>query len=143
MGDQPHLRSPTGAVSPLRVRWKCGSARTAHARGRAGATFWLRSRVDVGSCGCLGRCGAGPNVAASVAGSAAVFGHVSTAARGAKLLEHLLGSAEFDAALELTALATREKAKAALEKGDADEAEALLTEVWTGHMRHSATVHAP
>ncbi|RLM74681.1 small glutamine-rich tetratricopeptide repeat-containing protein 2 [Panicum miliaceum] len=31
-------------------------------------------RVDVDSCGCLGRCGAGPNLAASVGGSAAVIG---------------------------------------------------------------------
>lgn len=88
-------------------------------------------RVDVGSCGCLGRCGAGPNVAASVAGSAAVFGHVGTAARGAQLLEHLLGAAEFDATAGLAALAAREKAEAALEKGNAAEAEALLDEVWT------------
>jgi hypothetical protein len=71
-----------------------------------------------------------------------VFGHVGTAARGAQLLEHLLGPAEFDAALGLTALATREKAEAALEKGNADEAEALLTEVWTRRMRQSAIVHA-
>ncbi|KAF8769243.1 hypothetical protein HU200_006750 [Digitaria exilis] len=86
-------------------------------------------RVDVGSCGCLGRCGAGPNVAASVAGSAAVFGHVGTAGRAAQLLEHLLGAAEFDASAGLAALAAREKAELALEKGNADEAEALLNEV--------------
>jgi len=86
-------------------------------------------RVDVDSCGCLGRCGAGPNVAASVAGSAAVFGHVGTAARGAQLLEHLLGSAEFNVAAELAALAAREKAEAALEKGSAAEAEVLLNGV--------------
>ena len=71
-----------------------------------------------------------------------MFNHVGTAARGAQLLEHLLGPAEFDAALGLTALATREKAEAALEKGNADEAEALLTEVWTRRMRQSAIVHA-
>ena len=87
-------------------------------------------RVVVDSCGCLGRCGAGPNVAASVGGSAAVFGHVGTAARGAQLLEHLLGAAEFDAAAGLSALAAREKAEAALEKGSAAEAEGLLNEVW-------------
>ena len=87
-------------------------------------------RVDVDSCGCLGRCGAGPNVAASVGGSAAVFGHVGTAARGAQLLEHFLGAAEFDAAAGLSALAAREKAEAALEKGSAAEAEGLLNEVW-------------
>ncbi|CAN6230017.1 unnamed protein product [Urochloa humidicola] len=86
-------------------------------------------RVDVGSCGCLGRCGAGPNIAASVAESAAVFGHVGTAARAAQLLEHILGAAEFDAAAGLAALAKREKAEAALDKGNAAEAEALLNEV--------------
>ncbi|KQJ85255.1 uncharacterized protein LOC100845358 [Brachypodium distachyon] len=87
-------------------------------------------RVDVDSCGCLGRCGAGPNVAASLSssGAAAVFGHVGTAARAAALLEHLLGAAEFDAAAGLVALAVREKAEAALGNGDAAEAEALFTE---------------
>ncbi|XP_006653869.3 small glutamine-rich tetratricopeptide repeat-containing protein 2 [Oryza brachyantha] len=86
-------------------------------------------RVDVSSCGCLGRCGAGPNIGASVSGGgAAVFGHVGTAARAAHLLEHLLGASEFDAAAGLAALAAREKAEAAIEKGDAAEAEALLTE---------------
>ncbi|CAL5029352.1 unnamed protein product [Urochloa decumbens] len=86
-------------------------------------------RVDVDSCGCLGRCGAGPNIAASIAGSAAVFGHVGTAARAAQLLEHILGAAEFDAAAGLAALAKWEKAEAALDKGSAAEAEALLNEV--------------
>jgi hypothetical protein len=86
--------------------------------------------VDVAFCGCLGRCGAGPNVAASVPGrGAAVFGHVGTATRGVQLLEHLLGAAEFDAAAGLAVLAAREKAEVALEKGNAVEAEALLTEV--------------
>ncbi|KAL5216802.1 hypothetical protein ABZP36_008203 [Zizania latifolia] len=84
--------------------------------------------VDVASCGCLGRCGAGPNIAASVSGSAAIFGHVGTAAHAAQLLEHLLGGSGFDAAAGLAALAAREKAEAALEKGDAAEAEAVLTE---------------
>ena len=59
-----------------------------------------------------------------------MFGHVGTAARGAQLLEHLLGAAEFDAAAGLSALAAREKAEAALEKGSAAEAEGLLNEVW-------------
>uniref|UniRef100_A0A0D9WB18 Uncharacterized protein n=1 Tax=Leersia perrieri TaxID=77586 RepID=A0A0D9WB18_9ORYZ len=91
-------------------------------------------RVDVASCGCLGRCGAGPNIGASSSvsasgGGAAVFGHVGTAARAAQLLEHLLGGESgFDAAAGLAALAAREKAEAALEKGDAAGAEALLTE---------------
>ncbi|KAF7004822.1 hypothetical protein CFC21_019992 [Triticum aestivum] len=86
-------------------------------------------RVDVASCGCLGRCGAGPNVGATVPGRGnAVFGHVGTAARAARLLEHLLGAAEFDAAAGLAALALREKAEAALADGDAAQAEDLFTE---------------
>ncbi|CAN6219463.1 unnamed protein product [Urochloa humidicola] len=52
-----------------------------------------------------------------------------TAARAAQLLEHILGAAEFDAAAGLAALAKREKAEAALDKGNAAEAEALLNEV--------------
>ena len=59
-----------------------------------------------------------------------MFGHVGTAARGAQLLEHLLGAAEFNVAAELAALAAREKAEAALEKGSAAEAEVLLNGVW-------------
>ncbi|KAM0839723.1 hypothetical protein ACQ4PT_060124 [Festuca glaucescens] len=90
-------------------------------------------RVEVASCGCLGRCGAGPNVAASVPGrGTAVFAHVGTAARAARLLEHLLGAAEFDADAGLAALAVREKAEAALAEGNAAEAEALFTEVRAG-----------
>ncbi|CAM0902449.1 unnamed protein product [Alopecurus aequalis] len=86
-------------------------------------------RVDVASCGCLGRCGAGPNVSASVPGrGTAVFRHVGTAARAAQLLEHLLGAVEFNADAGLAALAVREKAEAALAEGNAAEAEALFTE---------------
>lgn len=126
-----HSLAPPCASGAVEVR-VCTNRTCARQGGRevlAALAGLAPPAVDVASCGCLGRCGAGPNVAASVPGSAAVFGHVGTAARGAQLLEHLLGPAEFDAALGLTALATREKAEAALEKGNADEAEALLTEV--------------
>uniref|UniRef100_A0A0A9DZ45 Uncharacterized protein n=1 Tax=Arundo donax TaxID=35708 RepID=A0A0A9DZ45_ARUDO len=129
----PHRRRPappraSGAVE-VRV---CTNRTCARQGGRevlAALSGLAPPRVDVASCGCLGRCGAGPNVAASIAGrGAAVFGHVGTAACGAQLLEHLLGAAEFDAATGLAVLAAREKGEAALEKGNAAEAEALLTE---------------
>ncbi|RCV14934.1 hypothetical protein SEVIR_3G020000v4 [Setaria viridis] len=125
---RPATPRASGAVE-VRV---CTNRTCARQGGRevlAALTGLAPPRVDVSSCGCLGRCGAGPNVAASVAGSAALFGHVGTAARGAQLLEHLLGAAEFDAAAGLAAFAAREKAEAALEKGNAAEAEALLNEV--------------
>ncbi|KAL6651815.1 hypothetical protein ACP70R_010740 [Stipagrostis hirtigluma subsp. patula] len=133
-GREPPLRrrsAPPRASGAVEVR-VCTNRTCARQGGRevlAALAGLAPPRVDVASCGCLGRCGAGPNVAAAVAGSAAVFGHVGTAARGAQLLEHLLGAAEFDAAAELAALAAREKAEATLEKGNAAEAEALLTEV--------------
>ncbi|XP_062227115.1 uncharacterized protein LOC133925235 [Phragmites australis] len=113
--------SPTRASGAVEVR-VCTN-RTCARHGVLAAPAGLAPpRVDVASCGCLGRCGAGPSV---VGRGAALFGHVGTAARGAQLLEHLLGAAEFDAA---AGLAAREKAEAALEKGNAAETEALLTE---------------
>uniref|UniRef100_A0A0E0KWP4 Uncharacterized protein n=1 Tax=Oryza punctata TaxID=4537 RepID=A0A0E0KWP4_ORYPU len=129
-----HLRIPTtprasGEAAEIRV---CTNRTCARQGGRevlAALEGLAPPRVDVASCGCLGRCGAGPNIGASVSGGgAAVFGHVGTAARAAQLLEHLLGDSGFDAAAGLAALAAREKAESALEKGDAAEAEALLTE---------------
>uniref|UniRef100_A0A0E0DK28 Uncharacterized protein n=1 Tax=Oryza meridionalis TaxID=40149 RepID=A0A0E0DK28_9ORYZ len=129
-----HRRWPTtarasGAAVEIRV---CTNRTCARQGGRevlAALEGLAPPRADVASCGCLGRCGAGPNVGASVSGGgAAVFGHVGTAARAAQLLEHLLGDSGFDAAAGLAALAAQEKAEAALEEGAAAEAEALLTE---------------
>ncbi|KAF0891079.1 hypothetical protein E2562_005162 [Oryza meyeriana var. granulata] len=125
---RPTTPRASGAAVEIRV---CTNRTCARQGGRevlAALEGLAPTRVDVASCGCLGRCGAGPNIGASVSGSAAVFGHVGTAARAAQLLEHLLGASGFDAAAGLAALAAREKAEAALEKGDAAEAEALLTE---------------
>lgn len=125
----PHAASE--AAIEIRV---CTSRTCARQGGREvlaalGALAPPPPRVDVASCGCLGRCGAGPNVAASVPGrGTAVFAHVGTPARAARLLEHLLGAAEFDADAGLAALAVREKAEAALAEGNAAEAEALFTE---------------
>ncbi|XP_008680501.1 small glutamine-rich tetratricopeptide repeat-containing protein 2 [Zea mays] len=98
---------------PRSVTRSTGAARCPHSPTRRACVQLPRSQVDH----------------TSVPGSAAVFDHGGTAARGAQLLEHLLGPTEFDAAVGLTALATREKAEAALEKGNTNEAEALLTEV--------------
>jgi hypothetical protein len=104
---------PDPTAMPRSATRSTGAARCPHSPTRRACVQLPRSQVDH----------------TSIPGSAAVFDHVGTAARGAQLLEHLLGPAEFDAAVGLTALATREKAEAALDKGNTNEAEALLTEV--------------
>ncbi|WOL05347.1 hypothetical protein Cni_G14075 [Canna indica] len=82
-------------------------------------------RISVLSCGCLGRCGAGPNLAVIPPG--ALVGHCGTAAKAAKLLAELCGPG-FDGQRNLEALALRKKAEDELEKGNAAEAEPLLTQ---------------
>ncbi|RWV88686.1 hypothetical protein GW17_00049209 [Ensete ventricosum] len=82
--------------------------------------------ISVVSCGCLGRCGAGPNLAVLPPG--AMLGHCGTAAKAAQLLADLCGP-EFDPQRNLETLALRKKAEDELEKGNAAEAESLLSQV--------------
>ncbi|CAI5524817.1 unnamed protein product [Closterium sp. Naga37s-1] len=80
--------------------------------------------VNVDSCGCLGRCGAGPNLV--LLPSQTIIRHCSTAAHAARLLERQCagGSAETN----LAALELKGRGNAAFEKGRADEAEMLFTQ---------------
>ncbi|CAI5515033.1 unnamed protein product [Closterium sp. Naga37s-1] len=80
--------------------------------------------VNVDSCGCLGRCGAGPNLV--LLPSETFISHCSTAAHVARLLERqcAAGSAETN----LAALELKGRGNAAFEKGRADEAEKLFTQ---------------
>ncbi|CAD6261766.1 unnamed protein product [Miscanthus lutarioriparius] len=91
-----HSLAPPRASGAVEVR-VCTNRTCARQGGRevlAALAGLAPPRVDVGSCGCLRRCGAGAQ------------------RRGVRRRER-----------------RGEKAKAALEKGNADEAEALLTEV--------------
>ncbi|CAL9769852.1 unnamed protein product [Musa acuminata subsp. burmannicoides] len=81
--------------------------------------------ISVVSCGCLGRCGAGPNLAVLPPG--ALIGHCGTAAKAAQLLADLCGP-EFDPQRNLETLALRKKAEDELEKGNEAEAESLLSQ---------------
>lgn len=83
--------------------------------------------VTVSSCGCLGRCGAGPNVAVLPAG--VVVGHCGTAALAAELLADVCGGAGFDAARGLEALGLRKRGEAEMEQGKFAEAVELLSQV--------------
>lgn len=86
--------------------------------------------VAVKSCGCLGRCGAGPNLVALPEG--VVIGHCGTAARASDILMELCGkSGSDDAVKSLEALALRKRAETEIEKENFSEAEQLLSQVRT------------
>ncbi|PIA35451.1 hypothetical protein AQUCO_03500072v1 [Aquilegia coerulea] len=83
--------------------------------------------VSVISCGCLGKCGSGPNL---VFLPQAVFvNHCATPARTAQVLATYMGRGNTDdASKNLAALALRKRAEEELEKGNLSEAEVLLSQ---------------
>jgi hypothetical protein len=87
--------------------------------------------VTVKSCGCLGRCGAGPNLVALPGNS--VVGHCGTAARAAQVMVGLLlrghDSDNTAAKTGLEMLALRKRAQNELDEGNFSQAELLLSQV--------------
>lgn len=90
--------------------------------------------VTVKSCGCLGRCGAGPNLVVLPSGT--MVGHCGTPARAAEVLAQICGGRRggsegvFDPWKNMEALTLRKKAEVELLEGrDPGEAEALLSQV--------------
>ncbi|CAI0427650.1 unnamed protein product [Linum tenue] len=81
--------------------------------------------VSVNSSGCLGRCGAGPNVAVLPRGL--IRNHCGTAAQAASLMCESIGASSADVANTLEAFTIRKRAEAEMEKGDFAEAEILLS----------------
>ncbi|XP_078151011.1 uncharacterized protein LOC144546336 [Carex rostrata] len=81
--------------------------------------------LSVVSCGCLGRCGTGPNVVVLPKGE--LVGHCGTPARAAEVLAWVCGP-NFDPGTNLEALGLRKRAEVALEKENAAEAVALLSQ---------------
>uniref|UniRef100_A0A6P3ZS54 uncharacterized protein LOC107419715 n=1 Tax=Ziziphus jujuba TaxID=326968 RepID=A0A6P3ZS54_ZIZJJ len=86
------------------------------------------ANVAVKSCGCLGRCGAGPNLVALPDG--VVVSHCGTAARAAEVMVALYGGVwnSGDTKKSLEALALRKKAEKEMENGNFSEAELLLSQ---------------
>ncbi|KAB1213167.1 Hsp70-Hsp90 organizing protein 3 [Morella rubra] len=88
--------------------------------------------VTVKSCGCLGRCGAGPNLAAlrDDGGGVILVGHCGTAARSAEIMMGLFCGHDSDdtaAKTSLEALALRKRAETESEEGNFSQAELLLS----------------
>ncbi|KAK6925408.1 hypothetical protein RJ641_009734 [Dillenia turbinata] len=85
------------------------------------------SNITVKSCGCLDRCGAGPNLV--VLPDGVFIGHCSTAAKAAQVLKDFCGlSASEEASNSLAALALRKRAKDEFRKGNFSDSELLLTQ---------------
>ncbi|XP_052727297.1 uncharacterized protein LOC108332519 isoform X2 [Vigna angularis] len=82
--------------------------------------------VTVKSCGCLGRCGGGPNLV--VLPDGLIFGHCGTAARAAELVVTLFAEAGHDPKTCLDALALRKRADIEFANRNFTQAELLLSQ---------------
>ncbi|WVZ23265.1 hypothetical protein V8G54_001809 [Vigna mungo] len=82
--------------------------------------------VTVKSCGCLGRCGGGPNLV--VLPDGLIFGHCGTTARAAELVVTLFAEAGHDPKTCLDALALRKRANIEFANRNFTEAELLLSQ---------------
>lgn len=87
--------------------------------------------VAVKSCGCLGHCGAGPNLVA-LPGNGVVVGHCGTPARAAQVMVGLLlrghDSDNTAAKTALEMLALKKRAQRELDDGNFSQAELLLSQ---------------
>ncbi|KMT03771.1 hypothetical protein BVRB_8g189210 [Beta vulgaris subsp. vulgaris] len=86
------------------------------------------AHVSINSCGCLGRCGNGPNLV--VLPLAAMISHCGTAARAAELVVDVCGRGADNADLvrrSLDALAFRKRAQIEFDNHNFSEAEALFS----------------
>ncbi|KAF6160776.1 hypothetical protein GIB67_035977 [Kingdonia uniflora] len=81
--------------------------------------------ISINSSGCLGKCGAGPNLV--VLPQALVVSHCGTASKASQVLSSLIGGDGGDSEKNLSALALRKRAEEELKKGGFAEAETLLS----------------
>lgn len=84
--------------------------------------------VSASSCGCLGRCGSGPNLVLDLPGGPAIVTCCATPARAARLLAELCRHGRFDPEKALKALAVRNEAEDEIDKGNFSEAQLLLSQ---------------
>ncbi|MED6216439.1 hypothetical protein PIB30_007783 [Stylosanthes scabra] len=82
--------------------------------------------LAVNSCGCLGRCGAGPNLA--ILPDGLIVGHCATASQAAQLMSTLFSGSDADAKISLEALALRKRAEIEFQNRNLSEAELLLSQ---------------
>ncbi|XP_071727299.1 uncharacterized protein [Rutidosis leptorrhynchoides] len=81
------------------------------------------SNISVNSCGCLGRCGAGPNLV--VLPSATFVNHCATAARAAEIMAIVCDFDSESSKKTLEALSVRKKAEVEMENGAFAKAESI------------------
>jgi len=95
--------------------------------------------VTVKSCGCLGRCGGGPNLV--VLPDGLIYGHCGTVARAAELIVTLFAQAGHDPKTCLDALALRKRADIEFANRNFTQAELLLSQVHAGQSKPFFILH--
>ncbi|XP_040998638.1 uncharacterized protein LOC121244573 [Juglans microcarpa x Juglans regia] len=142
---RPSLPSASSNIQPIRHRIKAEiqeirvcTNRTCRRQGSLQTLQTLSAlappNVSVNSCGCLGRCGTGPNLAAipEDGGGVILVGHCGTPSRAAQVLVGLLSfgldSDDGDAKTSLEALALRKRAENESDMGNLSLAEQLLSQ---------------
>ncbi|KAI4304530.1 hypothetical protein MLD38_040026 [Melastoma candidum] len=112
---------------------KQGSLETFHT-----LTSLAPPEVTVRTCGCLGRCGSGPNLALLPEGI--IVSHCGTAARAARVISSSNGDDGDGEVLKmLEALVLRKRAEAELEKGHFSQSEILFTQAI--NLKQSGGIH--
>ncbi|KAD6453916.1 hypothetical protein R6Q59_015678 [Mikania micrantha] len=128
----PRIKStkPINAVAPEANEIRVCTNRTCRRQGSPEVLQVLSGiappTISVNSCGCLGQCGAGPNLV--VLPSATFVNHCATAARAAEVMSIVCGFDSIGCKKSLEALSMRKKAEIEMEKGDFAMAEILLSQ---------------
>uniref|UniRef100_A0A7N0U4G1 Uncharacterized protein n=1 Tax=Kalanchoe fedtschenkoi TaxID=63787 RepID=A0A7N0U4G1_KALFE len=122
-----HIRSPPTVILAAKTEIRVCTNRTCRRQGSAQTLEVLTGiappDVSVVSCGCLSRCGAGPNVV--VLPDAAFVGHCGTAARASEVMMSVCGVSDGGKSLE--AFGLRKRAEDELGLGNLSQAEILLS----------------
>uniref|UniRef100_A0A2C9WG21 Uncharacterized protein n=1 Tax=Manihot esculenta TaxID=3983 RepID=A0A2C9WG21_MANES len=125
---KPRPLSPTAKTEHIRV---CTN-RTCRRQGSMQTLEIMRALsppdLPINSCGCLGRCGAGPNVALVPEGI--IIGHCGTAAAAARIIARHYEHEDDDATIRksLDALALRKRAQVEFDMGNFPQADLLLSQ---------------
>ncbi|MCO5590870.1 hypothetical protein L7F22_044845 [Adiantum nelumboides] len=127
---RPHAKATTmsGEAEESKYELRVCTNRTCRKSGSLQTLELLKGlaspKVSVESCGCLGRCGMGPNLVVLPTG---IFvGHCNTAAHAARLLALQCGLC--DPENNLKALSLKQQGIKAFESGDSMEAEVLFSQ---------------
>ncbi|XP_073142955.1 uncharacterized protein [Henckelia pumila] len=132
---QNHSATPRASSSPpQKIEIRVCTNRTCRKQGSLDVLQVLSGiappSVAVNSCGCLGKCGLGPNLV--ILPEAVFVGHCGTPKKAANTMAYVCGIGDYEVESSvikcLEALALRKRAEAEMERGDFSQAHTLLTQ---------------